>query len=270
MTRGLLLKLRRKKNLGGSINVSLTSYGEVSSIGYEGFQQNGLNEIGTAGIIRENRKYSESPFHRNSAESIFATDGALTHDEVMHLINNKLQVLSSLVSLKQSLCEDPAPRMSLNEVQVQIYTLSLVYQNMVTDEGIVKINMQSYLGDIIKHLVSSYAGNPWIQQISLHCEEINLTEDRAITVSLLVNELLTLILKIQEKEDNGIIPTTITFIVNDNTAQLKIRVNKKIVTSFNTIVDDESSKLMIQTLIDTLNGEILVAKDSITFFFDIY
>lgn len=269
MTRGLQLKLRRKPSIGGSINVSLTAYGEVSSIGYSGFQQDSLKGVGTAGIIRENRKNNGAAFSRSEPESIFAMEGALTHDEVMHLINNKLQVLSSLVSLKQSLCDDPASCASLNEVQVQIYTLSLVYQNMVTDDGTVKINMKSYFDDIIKHLVSSYAGNPWIQQIALHSEEINLPEDTAISISLLVNELLTLILKIQEKEDNGVVPTTITFLVNEHIAQLKIRVTEKIFSAYRKIVDDESSKLMIQTLTDTLKGEVFVDKDSFTIFFNV-
>jgi PAS domain S-box-containing protein len=269
MTRGLQLKLRRKPSMGGSINVSLTAYGEVSSIGYTGFQQTSLDGVGTAGIIRENRHASDTPFAREESASIFAIEGALTHDEVMHLINNKLQVLSSLVSLKQSLCEDPKSCLSLNEVQVQVYTLSLVYQNMVTVDGMVKINMRSYLNDIIKHLVSSYAGNPWIQHIDLHCETINLIEDSAITISLLVNEILTLILKIQEKIDDEIRPTTITFLVNEHIAQLKIKATEKIFSNYNERMDDESSKLMIQTLTDTLKGETFLEKDSFTIFFNV-
>jgi len=269
MTRGLQLKLRRKPSVGGSVNVSLTAYGEVSSIGYSGFQQTNIEGVGTAGIIRENRQQAETPITGTRAESIFATEGALTHNEVMHLLNNKLQILSSLVSLKQSFCENALSSLSLNEVQIQIYTLSLVYQNMVTIDGKIKINMQAYLEDIIKHLVSSYAGNPWAQEIELHCDTINLDEDTAITISLLVNEVLTLILKIQDKIDNAIVPTTITFLVNNNIAQLKIRATEKIFSSYKDIVDDESSKIMIQTLAETLKGETFLDKDSLTVFFNI-
>ncbi|MBI9108017.1 MAG: PAS domain S-box protein [Spirochaetales bacterium] len=269
MTRGLQLKLRRKPSIGGSINVSLTAYGEVSSIGYSGFQQNDMEGVGTAGIIRENNLQLDSPFSQNRAESIFATEGALAHNEVMHLINNKLQVLSSLVSLKQSLCNEPISCMALNEVQIQIYTLSLVYQNMVTINDKIKINMQSYMDDIIKHLISSYAGNPWMQKIELHCDTINLPEDSAITISLLVTELLTLILKIQDKVNSGIVPTTITFLVNDSIAQLKIRATEKIFSSYAEIIEDESSKIMIQTLVETLKGEIFLDKESFTLFFNI-
>ena len=76
---------------------------------------------------------------------------ALAHQEVQHLINNKLQMLSSLISLKQGSTEDATAASVMNEIQIQIYTLSLVYQNMVKIENKNKIKMQTYLDDIIKH-----------------------------------------------------------------------------------------------------------------------
>ena len=269
MTRGLKLKLKRKPTIGGSINVSLTAYGELSSIGYSGFQQGQVQHSGTAGIIRENRVPTAEKEPNMSAQSIFETKGALSHDAVMHLLNNKLQILSSLVSLKQGMCENSDAGAALNEVQIQVYTLSLVYQNMVTVDDRIRINMHSYLNDIIKHLISSYAGNPWIQNVELHCDDINLDEDRAITVSLLINELLTLILKIQDTFIENIVPTTVTFLVNEDIAQLKVKTTDKIVKNYKNIAGSDSSKLMITTLADTLQGKTFLDKDSFTLFFNI-
>ena len=265
MTRGLRMKLKRKPSVGGSIDVSLIAYGEISAIGYTGFQGTSMSELGTAGIIREEKSSTSTG---TNAESIFYTEGALGHNEVMHLINNKLQILSSLVSLKQSLCEDPVSCISLNEVQIQVYTLSLVYQNMVTVDGEVRVRMETYLDDIIKHLVSSYAGNPWIQKIDLHCAPIHLEEDPAITVSLFVNELITIFLKIQDNLDNGISPLTITFLVNNNIAQLKIRSSEIIFREYTENMEKESF-IILKTLIEILKGEIFVDKESLTLFFNI-
>ncbi len=268
MTRGLKLKLKRKPTIGGAVDVSLISYGEVSSIGYDGFQEPSHHKLGTAGIIRENKNSHFSSSHKE-AESIFDSKGALTHDQVMHLINNKLQILNSLVSLKQSISNEPKACSALGEVQIQVYTLSLVYQNMVTIDDKIKIRMESYLDDILKHLISSYAGNPWIQQTDLHCDPIHLDEDQAITISLFVNELVTLFLKIQESLNNSRLPLTITFLVNNDIAQLKIRASEKIFNEYRTIMKNEDSNIIIKTLAEILKGEIFIDKDSVTLFFNI-
>lgn len=269
MTRGLQMKLKRKPTVGGFVHVSLTSYGEISAIGYSGFGDSGYNGLGTAGIIRERMHPAAQDGRTLAAESIFDTKGALTHDEVMHLINNKLQVLSSLVSLKQSLCSDPLSCAYLNEVQIQVYTLSLVYQNLVIIDDIIKIRMESYLNDIIKHLVSSYSGNPWIQEIDLHCDEILLDEDSAITISLFINEIITVLLKAEEQISNGVVPMTITFLKNDGIAQLKIHATEKIFSVYNEMMKDEESMIVIKTLTEIINGEIFTDSNSITLFFNI-
>lgn len=269
MTRGLNLKLKRKPTIGGAIDVSLTSYGEISSIGYTGFQFDEIDGLGTAGIIRENKFSNRAGTTEHHAESIFTTDGALKHDEVMHLLNNKLQVLSSLVSLKQSMCADPSSSASLNEVQIQVYTLSLVYQNMVTVDGKVMVQMNSYLDDILKHLVSSYSQNPWIQHIDLHCDSIHLDEDPAITVSLFVSELVNLFLKLEEEGEQETNPATITFLVNNGIAQLKIRTSESIFKAYNKMSDEEERTLILETLVEILNGKLFNDKDSLTLFFNI-
>ncbi len=269
MTRGLQLKLKRKPTIGGSISVSLISYGEISSIGYSGFQTEEIDGLGTAGIIREVNSRNGKSDNHIEAESIFNSDGALSHDEVMHLLNNKLQILSSLVSLKQSICSNPLACASLGEVQLQVYTLSLVYQNMVTVEGKVRVNMASYLDDIIKHLVSSYAGNPWIQNIDIRCDAINLDEDSAITVSLFVNELITEFLKIQEALDSTIEPLSITFLMNNDIAQLKLKSSEKMMSIYQGTRDNEGSNIILETLVEIMNGRVFHDKDSVTLFFNI-
>ncbi|MDC7226358.1 MAG: histidine kinase dimerization/phosphoacceptor domain -containing protein [Spirochaetales bacterium] len=269
MTRGLKLKLKRKSTIGGSISASLISYGEISSIGYTGFQFDEIEGLGTAGVIREDSQGNGMSTAEKNAVSIFNTKGALNHDEVMHLLNNKLQILSSLVSLKQNLTTEPQSAVALTEVQMQIYTLSLVYQNMVMIDNEVKISMKSYLDDIIKHLVSSYAGNPWIQQIDLHCTEINLDEDSAITLSLFVSEILTIFLKLEESIDRDNIPVSITFLENDGLAQIKIRTSEEIFNAYRELPKTEDPTLIVTTLVETLQGEIFTDRDSLTLFFNI-
>ena len=269
MTKGLRLKIKRKPTVGGAIDVSLTAYGEISSIGYTGFQLDDIEGLGTAGIIRENREASVIGSADKNAESIFNINGALTHNEVMHLLNNKLQILSSLVSLKQSLCEDSLSGAVLNEVQIQIYTLSLVYQNMVTQDNKVRVSMSSYIEDIIKHLVSSYAGNPWIQQIDLHCDSVYLDEDSAITVSLFISEIFIVLLTLEEKIDVSNPPITVTFLENNGIAQVKLRSTKEIFDAYKELSKDKEPSLIIKTLVEILNGEIFLDEDSITLFFNI-
>ena len=61
MTKDLQIKLKRKAPIGGGIEVSLTSYGELVAVGHSWESQDPeLGELGSAGIIREKHtvKYS--------------------------------------------------------------------------------------------------------------------------------------------------------------------------------------------------------------------
>ena len=265
MTRGLKLKLKRKSTVGGSIDVLITAYGEISSFGYEGFQQE-VPGLGTAGIIRKD-EIENSRTKGKSTENTIAA-GVMTHDQVMHLINNKLQILSSLVSLKKNTCMDIDSCTSLNEVQIQIYTLSLVYQNITSVEGQPRIKMQSYLEDIIKHLMSSFAGNPWMQKIEITSDQIFMEEDKAITISLLTTEILTSVLRIQSGMETVTVPSTITFLRNGEMIQFKIRISEKIMEEYRTLIEREDEDVIVSTLAQILKGELFLDKDSITVFFN--
>ncbi|MDC7126331.1 MAG: histidine kinase dimerization/phosphoacceptor domain -containing protein [Spirochaetales bacterium] len=268
MTRGLQMRLRRKASVGGSVDVSLIAYGELSSVGYSGFQEPENSGLGTAGIIRED-KIKKKLGGISSERSIFDTEGALSHQAVMHLINNKLQILSSLVSLKQNLATTPEESASLTAIQVQLYTLSLVYKNLVTIDGELKVRMESYLEDIIKHIISSYADNPLVQKISLHCDPIYLAEDPAITLSLMVNELLSIFLSIQYKIKTDSVPVSITFLVNEGLAQLKIKTSSEIFQAYDGLENSSDLTLLFRTLSEILKAEIFMNEDSLTLFFNV-
>ncbi len=270
MTKDLQIRLKRKAPIGGGIEVSLTSYGELAAVGHSWENnESEFESLGSAGIIRERNTVKNKENCLDPTGDNIEEEKALAHQEVQHLINNKLQMLSSLISLKQGSTEDATAASVMNEIQIQIYTLSLVYQNMVKIDSKNKIKMQTYLDDIIKHLTSSYSANPWAQKIEVHCDYIYLDTDVAIAVSMLINELLTIILKTQNELSCETSPVSSTFLLNDNIAQLKLRMSKTILDNCRKIIEDDQSGIIITALTDQLQGQLFLDETSVTLFFNI-
>ena len=65
---------------------------------------------------------------------------------------------------------------------------------------------------------------------------------------MLINELLTIILKIQNDLSCETSPVSATFLLNDNIAQLKIRMSKTILDESREIIEDDQSRALSSPL----------------------
>jgi hypothetical protein len=81
--------------------------------------------------------------------------------------------------------------------------------------------------------------------------------------------MLTLILKLQDEIDEAIVPTVITFLINDGVARLRIRTTEKIAAEYKKLVQDDSSEIIVKTLAETIGGEIFTDTNSLSLFFNL-
>jgi len=116
--------------------------------------------------------------------------------ELHHRVKNNLQVIYSLINLQKRRLDSPELHQSLSMVQNRIKTMSLVHQNLHENDNLKEVNLESYIKTISDYLKSLYFREEKEISIQLDIENsIELSMDKAITIGLLINEILSNSLK---------------------------------------------------------------------------
>ena len=116
--------------------------------------------------------------------------------ELHHRVKNNLQVIYSLINLQKRRLVSPELHQSLSMVQNRIKTMSLVHQNLHENDNFKEVNLASYIKTISDYLKSLYFREEKEINIQLDIENsIELSMDKAITIGLLINEILSNSLK---------------------------------------------------------------------------
>jgi two-component sensor histidine kinase len=143
--------------------------------------------------------------------------------EVHHRVKNNLQLVSSLLSLQSKTIKNKKTKQILLESTDRIKSMSLVHQRLYERGTFTDVEFQTYSSQIAENLISSY------NSVASTCFEINTNEnidiDFAITLGLILNEIITNTLKHnlgQKKLKIGL-----TFVKKNNTYELKVSDNGK-------------------------------------------
>jgi two-component sensor histidine kinase len=118
---------------------------------------------------------------------------ALDRQEILlqegnHRVTNSLQLVSSMLGLQAASAETPELRFQLQEAVTRITAIARAHQRLYRTRQIQSLDIGEYLADICND----------IDELAAHCEVhvalaegIVITTDRAISIALLVNELIT-------------------------------------------------------------------------------
>jgi PAS domain S-box-containing protein len=135
---------------------------------------------------------------RKAAEEILR--GALAEKEVLlrevhHRVKNNLQVVSALLHLKADHTTDPGFREIVRESQGRIRSMALVHEQLYQSRELARLDFKSYLVSLITQVRSASHDATRSIRFELELAESTLDLNAAIPCGLLVNELLTNVLK---------------------------------------------------------------------------
>ncbi len=112
--------------------------------------------------------------------------------ELHHRVKNNLQIIYSLINLQKRRIDSPALHQSLSMVQNRIKTMSLVHQNLHENENFKEVNLEAYIKTIADYLKLLYLNEDKEITIQFTVESsIQIIMDRAITIGLLINEIVS-------------------------------------------------------------------------------
>lgn len=110
--------------------------------------------------------------------------------EIDHRVHNSMQLASSLLMLQTGNTQDASARAALEDARRQLSAVSLVHRRLYRSEEIGTVDLDRYLSDLCKDILSSL-GPAWSQMLSLDLVPIRVTADRVVLVGLLLAELVT-------------------------------------------------------------------------------
>jgi PAS domain S-box-containing protein len=134
---------------------------------------------------------------------------AMLMEELTHRVKNSLQSIAAMVSIEARSHNSGEGKAALERVSHRIHALGLLYSKLSKSDTVGTVDAATYLNDLCRDLVASVQGATAIA-LKTDIENEFLPTDKAISIGLIVNELVTNALKYAfPKETNGTVMVTL-------------------------------------------------------------
>lgn len=111
--------------------------------------------------------------------------------EVNHRVANSLQLISSMVRLQSRLLPDDAARTALGDTERRIQAIAAVHRKLYTSNDVESVAMDEYLSAIVQELQETWSNPVSPRSILLESEALRLKTDKAVSLGVIVNELVS-------------------------------------------------------------------------------
>lgn len=111
--------------------------------------------------------------------------------EVNHRVANSLALVAALVRLQTSAVTDPAAKEALIETQGRISAIAGIHKRLYTTDDVRFVDMEAYLGNLASDIQATISIDGSKADIRLIAEPVRLPTDKAVSVGVIVNELVT-------------------------------------------------------------------------------
>ncbi len=115
---------------------------------------------------------------------------ALLH-EVNHRVANSLQLVSAFIHLQARAVADPAAKAALADTQTRIAAIAQVHRRLYTSDDVEGVAMDDYLAALVAELEATWSTPESPRAMRLAAEPLRLTTDRAVSLGIIVNELVS-------------------------------------------------------------------------------
>lgn len=110
--------------------------------------------------------------------------------EVHHRVKNNLQYIVSLMNLQMHQSENSELHERLDEIKTRIMAMGIIHQRLYTSQGIFRVDVSGFAAELVDNLLNAMPSKVPVSR-SLHLNPVEVNVDTAISIGLLLNELLT-------------------------------------------------------------------------------
>jgi PAS domain S-box-containing protein len=190
--------------------------------------------------------------------------------EVHHRVNNNLQVIISLLNLQANRVTDAGAQQALKQGSDRVHAIALVHEKLYRTQHFEGIALSDYIRDFVEQLIQSQAqtDHPILSEYTLD-DAIHLPLEKAIQVSLMLNEFVTNAIKHGKKGPDGNQYVFVELTQHPN-QQVLLRIgnhSQPLPSEFSLTQPRTSMGLkLVQVLAEQIHGSIQVEPGAITWF----
>ena len=111
--------------------------------------------------------------------------------EVNHRVANSLQIVSAMVRMQASALHDETARAALDDTQRRISAIAQVHRRLYTGGDVEHVDMREYLGALVDELAETWSTPERPRALRLTAEPIAMPTDRAVSLGVIVTELVS-------------------------------------------------------------------------------
>lgn len=111
--------------------------------------------------------------------------------EVNHRVANSLALVAALIRLQVSNSSSDEVKEALTETQARITAIAGMHRSLYTSDDVRHVEMDKYLGTLVREVQNSVNMEQQGPNIQLQADAVSLTSDRAVSVGMILTELLT-------------------------------------------------------------------------------
>jgi two-component sensor histidine kinase/CheY-like chemotaxis protein len=111
--------------------------------------------------------------------------------EVNHRVANSLALVAALIRMQASSSSEPAVKVALSETQARISAIAGMHRSLYTSDDVRIVEMSRYLSTLVSELRGTLEKTGRKTSIETRFDNIDLASDRAVSVGMIVTELLT-------------------------------------------------------------------------------
>lgn len=115
--------------------------------------------------------------------------------EIHHRVKNNLQVICSLLNLQMERSIHADVIQSLRESRNRILSMAKIHESLYRSDDFTKVDLSQHITSLVGDLMRSYQGASDEVNLDITIDEIVLGIDKAIPCGLIINELLSNVLK---------------------------------------------------------------------------
>ncbi|WP_232628391.1 sensor histidine kinase [Methylobacterium sp. Leaf118] len=111
--------------------------------------------------------------------------------EVNHRVANSLTLVAALARMQTNAVKDPAAKEALEEMQARISAIAGIHRRLYTSQDVEAVELDAYLAGLVEELQLAMKASGRDHAIRLRAEPIRLATDKAVSLGVVVTELVT-------------------------------------------------------------------------------